>query len=53
MTSGHAWSEEEDQELRDGVEAEISIEELAEHLELAPDVITARMNQLELVEAAE
>lgn len=53
VTSGHAWSEEEDQELRDGVEAEISIEELAEHLELAPDVITARMNQLELVEAAE
>lgn len=53
VTSGHAWSTQQDEELTDGIAAGIAIEELADHLELAPDVITARINQLELVEAAE
>ncbi|HET7303536.1 MAG TPA: ATP-dependent DNA helicase [Segeticoccus sp.] len=48
VTGGHAWSEEEDEQLRDGVEVGCTLEELADHLELAPDVITARMTLLGL-----
>ncbi|WP_153398549.1 hypothetical protein, partial [Ornithinicoccus halotolerans] len=48
VTGGHAWTEEEDAELRDGIEAGCTLEELADHLKLAPDVVTARLNQLEL-----
>ena len=48
VTGGHAWSEEQDEELRDGVEAGVSAEELAEHLDVAPDQVTARINQLGL-----
>jgi len=52
VTGGHAWTQEQDEELREGVEADVPIEDLAEHLELAPDLITSRMNQLGLVVAA-
>lgn len=52
VTGGHAWTEEQDEELREGIEADVPIEDLAEHLELAPDLITSRMNQLGLVVAA-
>ncbi|HSP60647.1 MAG TPA: ATP-dependent DNA helicase [Ornithinimicrobium sp.] len=51
VTGGHAWSTEQDEELRDGLEAGITVEELAEHLELAPDLVTARINQLGLSRA--
>ncbi|MFK5645289.1 ATP-dependent DNA helicase [Ornithinimicrobium sp. LYQ121] len=51
VTGGHAWSPEQDDELRDGLGAGISIEELAEHLELAPDLVTSRINQLGLAPA--
>ena len=48
VTGGHAWTDEQDEELRDGLDAGVSLEELAEHLELAPDLVTARVNQLGL-----
>ncbi|AXH95792.1 ATP-dependent DNA helicase [Ornithinimicrobium avium] len=48
VTGGHAWTDEQDEELRDGLEAGVAVEELAEHLELAPDLVTARLNQLGL-----
>ncbi|QFG68042.1 ATP-dependent DNA helicase [Ornithinimicrobium pratense] len=48
VTGGHAWSDAQDEELRDGVEAGVPLEELCEHLELAPDLVTARLNQLGL-----
>ena len=48
VTGGHAWTDEQDEELRDGVESGVGVEELAEHLELAPDLVTARINQLGL-----
>ncbi|MGB3762355.1 MAG: ATP-dependent DNA helicase, partial [Ornithinimicrobium sp.] len=48
VTGGHAWTQDQDEELREGVEAGVPTEALAEHLELAPDLITTRMNQLGL-----
>ena len=48
VTGGHAWTDEQDEELRDGLEAGVTVEELALHLELAPDLVTARINQLGL-----
>jgi ATP-dependent DNA helicase DinG len=52
VTGGHAWTEEQDEELREGIEAGVPTEALAEHLDLAPDLVTTRMNQLELKAAA-
>ncbi len=51
MTLGHAWTEQQDEELRDGVELGCTVEELAEQLDLAPDLITARLAGLGLVAA--
>ena len=48
VTGGHAWTDEQDDELRDGVESGIDLTELAEHLHLAPDLVSARLNQLGL-----
>ena len=48
VTGGHAWTDEQDGELRDGLEAGVDLTELAEHLDLAPDIVTARINQLGL-----
>jgi ATP-dependent DNA helicase DinG len=48
VTGGHAWTDEQDAELRDGVESGCTLEELADHLELAPDLVTARMTLLGL-----
>ncbi|GGK67501.1 ATP-dependent DNA helicase [Ornithinimicrobium pekingense] len=48
VTGGHAWTDEQDEELRDGLESGVTVEELATHLELAPDLVTARINQLGL-----
>ncbi|OLT39266.1 ATP-dependent helicase [Serinicoccus sp. CNJ-927] len=48
VTGGHAWSTEQDEELRDGVDSGVELLELAEHLGLAPDQVAARLNQLGL-----
>ena len=48
VTGGHAWTDAQDEELRDGVEAGIELTELADHLQLPPDAITTRINQLGL-----
>jgi len=43
VTQGHAWTSEQDVELREGVELGLTLDELADHLELQDDVITARL----------
>ncbi|MGB5935701.1 MAG: hypothetical protein WBG76_07530, partial [Ornithinimicrobium sp.] len=48
VTGGHAWTDDQDEELRDGVEAGVPTEALATHLEVAPDAIVSRINQLGL-----
>lgn len=48
VTGGHAWTDDQDEELRDGVEAGVPTEALADHLEVAPDAIVSRINQLGL-----
>ena len=49
VTLGHPWTEQDDDELRDGVEMGLSLDDLAESLELPPEVIHARMDGLGLV----
>jgi ATP-dependent DNA helicase DinG len=44
VTQGHAWTSEQDTELREGVELGLTLQEMTEHLELADDVILARLN---------
>jgi ATP-dependent DNA helicase DinG len=44
ITQGHAWTSEQDDELREGVELGLTLDELADHLELEQDVIGARLN---------
>jgi len=44
VTQGHAWTSEQDTELREGVELGLTLAELADHLELEDDVIMARVN---------
>ena len=44
VTQGHAWTSEQDTELREGVELGLTFDELADHLELEDDVIVARLN---------
>jgi ATP-dependent DNA helicase DinG len=46
VTGGHAWTPESDEELRDGVELGLTLEELAESLELPADVVAARLKGL-------
>lgn len=48
VTLGHAWTAEQDEELRDGVEIGCSLEELAEQLALDPALVAARMDGLGL-----
>ena len=43
VTQGYAWTAEQDGELREGVELGLTLAEMAEHLELADDVILARL----------
>ncbi len=52
VTQGHAWSEEADEELRDGVELGLTLTELAESLELPEAVVRARLDGLGLAAAA-
>jgi ATP-dependent DNA helicase DinG len=44
VTQGHAWTSEQDSELREGVDLGLTVKELAEHLELEAGVITARLS---------
>jgi ATP-dependent DNA helicase DinG len=44
VTQGHAWSSEQDTELREGVDLGLTLDELAEHLELDGAVIAARLS---------
>ncbi|MDQ5841235.1 MAG: ATP-dependent DNA helicase, partial [Chloroflexota bacterium] len=44
VTQGQAWSTEQDTELREGVDLGLTLEELAEHLELGQDVVAARLS---------
>ena len=46
VTEGYGWDAELDEELRDGVELGLEVEELAEHLEIPPEVVAARMTAL-------
>jgi ATP-dependent DNA helicase DinG len=48
VTQGHAWTPESDEELRDGVELGLSLEELAESLEVPAEVVAARVSGLGL-----
>jgi ATP-dependent DNA helicase DinG len=48
VTQGHSWTAEADEELRDGVELGLTVEELAESLELPADVVAARLRGLGL-----
>jgi len=43
VTQGLAWTSEQDAELREGVELGLTLDELADHLELEDDVILARL----------
>jgi ATP-dependent DNA helicase DinG len=44
VTQGHAWTSEQDAELREAVELGLTLDELAEHLELEGDVVLARLS---------
>jgi ATP-dependent DNA helicase DinG len=48
VTRGHAWTSEQDTELREGVELGLTVDELAEHLDLTPDLVEARLTLLDL-----
>ena len=48
MTQGHAWTRDEDDELRDGVDLGLSLDELAAHLEVPEDLVRARLTMLRL-----
>ena len=48
VTHGHAWTADLDEELRDGVELGLSVEELAESMELPGEVVRARLTGLGL-----
>ncbi len=53
VTLGHAWTTEQDEELRDGVEIGCTVAELAEQLDLGVDLVTARLSGLGLAAAAD
>jgi ATP-dependent DNA helicase DinG len=48
VTQGHAWTRDEDTELREGIDLGLSLEELAAHLEVAEDLVQARLTMLQL-----
>ncbi|MGG5260472.1 ATP-dependent DNA helicase [Phycicoccus avicenniae] len=48
VTHGHAWTAELDEELRDGVELGLSLEELVESMELPREAVEARLTGLGL-----
>ena len=48
VTSGHAWTDEQDEELRDAAESGMQLDELVDHFELPEETIAARVEQLGL-----
>ena len=48
VTHGHAWTEQEDEELRDGIELGLTLDELAESMELPVEAVSARLAGLGL-----
>jgi ATP-dependent DNA helicase DinG len=48
VTQGHSWTADADEELRDGVDLGLTLEELSESLELPEDVVAARLRGLGL-----
>ncbi len=48
VTQGHAWTTQEDEELRDGAELGLSLDELSESMELPREVVEARLAGLGL-----
>ena len=48
VTAGHAWTDEQDEELRDAAESGMQLDELVDHFELPEETIAARMEQLGL-----
>jgi len=49
VTKGRAWTPSEDEELREGVDIGLTLEELASHLDLMDDVVATRLAMLNLV----
>ncbi len=49
VTKGRAWTPDEDEELREGVDIGLTLDELASHLDLANDVVATRLAMLNLV----
>jgi len=48
VTGGHAWTDEQDEELRDAAEAGMELGELVDHFELPEEAIAALADQLGL-----
>jgi ATP-dependent DNA helicase DinG len=48
VTGGHAWTAEADGELREGLELGLSVDELADHLDVPADAVAARLKGLGL-----
>jgi ATP-dependent DNA helicase DinG len=48
VTQGHAWTRDEDTELKEGVDLGLSLEELAAHLELPAELVQSRLSLLRL-----
>jgi len=48
VTAGHAWTDEQDEELRDAAESGMQLDELVDHFELSEEAIVARLGQLDL-----
>jgi ATP-dependent DNA helicase DinG len=48
VTGGHAWTTDQDDELRDAAEAGMQLEELVDHFELPVEAIATRADQLGL-----
>lgn len=48
VTVGHAWTSQQDAELRDAVDAGIDLDDIVDHLELPVDAVRARLAQLGL-----
>jgi ATP-dependent DNA helicase DinG len=52
VTAGHAWTDEQDEELRDAAESGMQLDELVDHFELSEGTIAARLEQLDLTLAS-
>lgn len=48
VTGGHAWTKQDDEELKDGRALGLDAEELAEHLEIPLEAVEARLRTLRL-----